>query len=854
MIKEEKTYAKVMHYILLVLFTGLFGVGFAITGVNFTIYDEHVFLSFTNPFYIALYLLAGWFLFKGLSVLYDKCLVNVKPIVMAAVAAVITYGLALLWIFSSNAVPQSDARILMEFARAINLHEFGEGALGPDDYLVYFPYQYGFVSFLRIVMKIFGPDNVRAIMCVIGLSVPTIVLAGTGIISEIAPKEHRGRSVFFFSVLTVLFVPLYFYSVFIYGDLPFAALSLACIYALLLALRKPGVLSALFFFLSCFLNYAFKSNALIVFTAILIYLAITLFKRDSRRTAVVLAVLTVLSVLSVNVLNKAIYSKYSSPEYDSIPMSATIAMGLNDDNGNAGWCNFYHQITFSENDFDADMTSKVSWGYVRYALSDMAKHPLKGLDFWYRKINLQWNTPLFQSLAMINTHDAEGISKLGAFVYDNTDFQWRLNDYMKAYQIFVYAVMAAVLWLTRKNVTSLKPYLPGISIFGSFLFSIIWEAKTRYIMPAFVMIIVCAAIALPLLQNMAKEKEPALFNDFFKLSDEGVKGEYKGIDLFKWIMALWVVAVHVMPHVDTENVILYRAVDTISLSAVPFFFVASGFLLAERLKNASGYEEKAGIVKKQLFRLLKMYLIWTAVYIPLGIYNDITHHIPIKTVILTFLQRFVFVGEQYNSWMMWYLLSAVYALLFVLLLLKLNVKENTWMLWGVFIYLFACFLDYIATGSLAGTKMDAVISPILRYTVLNGRVLRGLFMLPLGMYLSKFKDCMPVGILLFVAGSLIGLTDLFDPLAIVMTGVGIFMIARALKLPNIGIWKAFRKMSTVIYFIHMYVWSITCIILHIELTRGVVMYVITSVISSLIALMYTVVLWLIAGARKKSEV
>ena len=176
------------------------------------------------------------------------------------------------------------------------------------------------------------------------------------------------------------------------------------------------------------------------------------------------------------------------------------------------------------------------------------------------------------------------------------------------------------------------------------------------------------------------------------------------------------------------------------------------------------------------------------------------------------------------------------------------------MLWGVFIYLFACFLDYIATGSLAGTRMDAVISPILRYTVLNGRVLRGLFMLPLGMYLSKFKDRMPVGILLFVAGSLIGLTDLFDPLAIVMTGVGIFMIARALKLPNIGIWKAFRKMSTVIYFIHMYVWSITCIILHIELTRGVVMYVITAVISSLIALMYTVVLWLIAGARKKSEV
>ena len=127
-------------------------------------------------------------------------------------------------------------------------------------------------------------------------------------------------------------------------------------------------------------------------------------------------------------------------------------------------------------------------------------------------------------------------------------------------------------------------------------------------------------------------------------------------------------------------------------------------------------------------------------------------------------------------------------------------------------------------------------------------------MLPFGMYLSKFKDHMTAGVLIFAAGILLGLTDLFDPLAIAMTGVGIFIAARALKLPDIGLWKAFRRMSTVIYFIHMYVWSIICLILRVELTRGVKMYIMTAVISSLIALTYTVVLWIIVGAKKKSEV
>ena len=502
---KETTCAKVMHIILLVMFTGLFVVGIAVTGVNLSIYDEHVTLTYNNPLFIVLFLCGGCFLFALLSKLYDRFLKNVKPIVFAIAASVILYAIAVFWIVSAKALPQSDAEILLGYAKEIHLKEIGPGAMGPDDYLIYFPYQYGFVTFLRVMMTLFGTKNVTAMMCVTALSLPVIALSGAGIVTEIASEDRKGISVFFLSVMLVLFLPLYFYSSFIYGDLPFTAFSLACIFFALKMFGKPSVVLGVFFVLSCFLNYLFKSNALIIFLALIIYFAVKVFDKEKRKIALMLAVLTVVSAVGVNLLNKAMYDRLNPNGYDAIPMSASIAMGLNDDNGHAGWCNFYHQITFVENDFDAKRTSEVSWGKVRYELANYAKHPAKGIDFFYRKINYQWNTPMFQALAMINSHDTENCNGFARLIYENEKVQKGINSYLKAYQIFVYFIMTAVLWITIKKKAGLRAYLPGIAVFGSFLFSIIWEAKTRYIFPAFVMIIVCAAIAIPPVLSFIRE-------------------------------------------------------------------------------------------------------------------------------------------------------------------------------------------------------------------------------------------------------------------------------------------------------------------------------------------------------------
>ena len=838
---KETTCAKVIHILLLVMFTGLFVVGIAVTGVNLSIYDEHVILSFNNPLLIAIYLLAGWLLFAGLSKLYDRFLKKVKPFVFAAIAAVLMYALAIFWIVSAKALPQSDAEIILGYAKQIHLKEIGPGAMGPDDYLIYFPYQYGLVTFMRVMMSIFGTDNVFAMMCVIALSLPVIALAGAGIVCEIAPESMKGKSVFFLSVMLPLFLPLYFYSCFIYGDLPFAAMSLCSLYFGLKCVRKPSVISGVFFLLSCFLNYLLKSNALIICVALVIFFAVNFFDKEKRKTAAVLALLTVLSILGVNLLNKAMYDRLNPSGYDAIPMSASIAMGLNDDNGNAGWCNFYHQITFVENDFDAKRTSEVSWGKVRYEVTNYIKNPVKGLDFLYRKINLQWNTPMFQALAMINSHDEEAQNALARTIYDSFEVQWKINSCLKAYQIFVYFSMAAVLWITRKKKGNLSAYLPGIAIFGSFLFSLIWEAKTRYILPPFVMIVVCAAVAIPVVQEHFKDNVSCPIRDRFESVDATERKHYNGIDLFKFIMAILVVAVHVKPQSSFDNVITYRAIDSLTACAVGFFFVAAGFLLGEKMTALPDHAGRRNAVKDYIFRMLKLYLIWTAIYLPLEIFAEVYYYrFSVKDEILLILQRFIFIGEHFNSWILWYLLSSIYALLFVLLMLKLNVKESTLIVTCSLILLFSFFLDAVSNGGFDGTPADSILSPILRSTIGNGRILRGFFFLPMGMYLSTKKTSLLAGTLVAVLGYALGFTGLFGEVPFMFLSIGFFIVSRELRLKDGVLWPALRKMSVAIYFTHLYVWTILYLIIYGTLTRGVKMFVYTVVVTLAIAFLYVV--------------
>ncbi|MBR6053779.1 MAG: hypothetical protein IKP46_00400 [Bacteroidales bacterium] len=135
---------------------------------------------------------------------------------------------------------------------------------------------------------------------------------------------------------------------------------------------------------------------------------------------------------------------------------------------------------------------------------------------------------------------------------------------------------------------------------------------------------------------------------------------YKVIDCLRFFMAAVVVSVH------TTDWSLCGLTD----AAVPFFYVVSGFFLF--LKMPGGAKDNRTRFRDWTLRALKMYLIWTAIYLPFTVLGFIRDGLTFRQCILVFFRNFFFVGENYLSWPLWYLLGLVWAgaLYYVLASLK----------------------------------------------------------------------------------------------------------------------------------------------------------------------------------------
>ncbi len=130
---------------------------------------------------------------------------------------------------------------------------------------------------------------------------------------------------------------------------------------------------------------------------------------------------------------------------------------------------------------------------------------------------------------------------------------------------------------------------------------------------------------------------------------ESGKEQFRGVDAVKFIMAVCVIILHTHPLEGINHTLNFITADVLGRVAVPFFFMATGFLLAQRKED--GYFFEIDHVKKYVYRILKLYIIWTAIYLPVIIYkNIIDSGEGLRYGILTSIRDFIFVGSYGHLW------------------------------------------------------------------------------------------------------------------------------------------------------------------------------------------------------------
>lgn len=326
---------------------------------------------------------------------------------------------------------------------------------------------------------------------------------------------------------------------------------------------------------------------------------------------------------------------------------------------------------------------------------------------------------------------------------------------------------------------------------------------------------------------------------------------YHLLDVIMFFMAVVVVAIHTQPLIDCPNLILRRAFDLVSHCAVPFFFLRSGFFLEKKIVGKEK-EYALSAIKKYTKRIIKLYVFWTIVYLPLAIYGFCINDIPVLKSCFYYVRGFLFIGEQFNSWILWYLLSMIYALCLIFLLKKINAGKFMFVFVACFFYGISVFLNLIVANQVfTGQAVDLMLECVIKVLGGSGRLFTGVFFMVVGMLVARLKIPYVISVILLFVTIFLDWCGVPHFVNCVLFSTSLFLICKEVNSSKeISLCLYLRKISVSTYFIHLWVWTMFYLVVYGEKTFGVIPFLATISITILLSVLYLLRLYSFRSLQK----
>ena len=179
---------------------------------------------------------------------------------------------------------------------------------------------------------------------------------------------------------------------------------------------------------------------------------------------------------------------------------------------------------------------------------------------------------------------------------------------------------------------------------------------------------------------------------------------YPAIDVCKLTMAILVVAIHIeaIYHLQFNGIMHY-----VTRTAVPFFFIASGFLLNGRMKASD--DDAVGVMRQYIGRIFKLYMFWTAVYAPIAVYMNFHSGINCVQGFIQYAKGVLLVGESYYSWHLWYLLALLIALLAIGLMRRMHLSIVHIFIVGLMLMCVGQAMDRVYADGVSNSVISSVL-------------------------------------------------------------------------------------------------------------------------------------------------
>lgn len=302
---------------------------------------------------------------------------------------------------------------------------------------------------------------------------------------------------------------------------------------------------------------------------------------------------------------------------------------------------------------------------------------------------------------------------------------------------------------------------------------------------------------------------------------------FEAIDCFKILMAIIVIAIHTNPQNIFDNIAIKLLVSKVYEVAVPFFFITSGFLLWNKMHNASK-EYKLIRLKKWIKKTFRLYSIWTLIYLPFTIYGFYLSEIGIVKSIIIFFRNFLLVGQNFWSWPLWYLLGMLVAGLILYVIVKYEIRDYVMYSIAFVLAITGALLNFFHETGIMSIIVESYYK--LFYTTRNGffegfpyivigiavanhGVLRSKVILYGILLVSFILHMMEINIAtFFMSYALFSIVMLFD-----------------LNKKNDKFYRNCRLTSSILYFVHM-IW-VGCLIFIYPQINPLLLFVLTLLLS-----------------------
>ena len=351
-------------------------------------------------------------------------------------------------------------------------------------YIQAYPQQISLAFVYHLFFHIIRFDIMEVLRIINIMANVGIVIAIYKISQQLSKKYETNKVLPLLLILTFLSLPML--STFIYGDIPSLALCLFSIYFIMRYTETKKNRYFLFSSIFSMFAYMMRMNSLIFIIATVIYLLFNLEKEFKQKLwkkttcrLLVIILYIVIAILPATLVKNYYFKKYELDKNKTYPSVSFLLMGMEESPRGNGWYNEEIAIPVLKN----PENSKTEYlEKIKTRLSYFSQNLEETFQFYLMKISSMWTE---------NTYSAVRNNSV-----KNYNLEWLIKPltfYQKVLLILIGLCSFIILFQNRKNI-SLELLLLITVFVGGFLFHVLWEAKSRYIIPYIVILIPVVSI------------------------------------------------------------------------------------------------------------------------------------------------------------------------------------------------------------------------------------------------------------------------------------------------------------------------------------------------------------------------